>query len=410
MSKIKDILSNYEGEFNPNGWSQLEKRLEKKSFWNKNAKMIISTTSCIIAIVASVLIFTYTNDEISTQNVNNEDVTQGILLQEETIAVQNENPTIALSNQNESNISTENKNYTYNKTVLETPKTITNEINIESEKMAISSEQTPDNPIQTEESAKNVAIVAEPTFSYNCDSKCTPAKVDFSAKNVEAGCKVVWNVGNGKLLTGENISFEYNKKGSFTPQVAVYKGDNLVISKELPLLEISKSPEVDFDWRNDQADYTFYTQRTVNLIYNWEIAGQNYTSKQVEHKFTRSGDYAVKLKLTNDKGCSATKERNVKVTIAHVFFVPNAFTPEENGVNSTFGPIGEEMNFASYSFAITNNKGETVFATHDANEQWNGKYNNNGAALEGGVYYWIIKTEDNFGNSQTRKGTVTLIK
>ena len=111
-----------------------------------------------------------------------------------------------------------------------------------------------------------------------------------------------------------------------------------------------------------------------------------------------------------DGECSAETAKTVKVVITHVFYVPTAFTPDSEGVNSTFGPIGEDLNFKTYSFGITNSRGDVVFTSTDPSVQWNGKVNNVGTAVEAGVYYWIIKTVDNYGNSQTRKGTVNVMR
>ena len=146
------------------------------------------------------------------------------------------------------------------------------------------------------------------------------------------------------------------------------------------------------------------------MAYKWEIDSKSFTDKSVEYEFVRSGDYPVKLVLTDGNGCSAEAAKSVKVVISHVYFVPNAFTPDAEGVNSTFGPIGEDMDFKTFSFGITNSRGEAVFTSTDPTVYWNGKINNVGPDVEAGVYYWIIKTVDHYGNSQTRKGTVNVMR
>ena len=55
MSNLKKILSEYEGEFNPNGWAQLEKRLPKRTFWQRFGKFIVSGAAGAL-VVAGVLV------------------------------------------------------------------------------------------------------------------------------------------------------------------------------------------------------------------------------------------------------------------------------------------------------------------------------------------------------------------
>ena len=416
MSNLKKILSEYEGEFNPNGWAQLEKRLPKPTFMQRFGKFIVGGAAGAL-VVAGVLVAVLwnNNEKPSTEEpiAKNEisAPTQPTDVDENAISATSQSSCISNSEISETESTS---------TIAEVPETKNTEIAktaTETQEPAMPSE-TPTNNEKHDVVSNNhdnqanptPKVVTEPSFSVSCDSHCTPATANFVAVGVEADCEVMWDFGNGKQAKGDKVSFVYEKKGSFKPVASIYRDGKFEKKTELAQITISETPKADFTWRATDNTYKFYTERTMNLAYKWEIDSKSFSDKNVEYEFVRSGDYPVKLVLTDGNGCSAEATKSVKVVISHVYFVPNAFTPDSEGVNSTFGPIGEDMDFKTFSFGITSSRGDLVFSSTDPAIQWNGKINNVGPDVDAGVYYWIIKTVDHYGNSQTRKGTVNVMR
>jgi len=414
MSNLKKILSEYEGEFNPNGWAQLEKRLPKPTFWQRFGKFIVGGAAGALVVAGVLVAVLWNSDEkpsidepIAKAEIAN--AVQESSSNENAVSVPNQTamPSAEISEPKQTSIATEvaeTKNTEIAESKIETETAKQLEPAVSNEKQDIASNNQDNQPQQTPK------VVTEPSFSVSCDSHCTPATASFVATGVEADCEVVWEFGNGKQAKGSKVTFVYEKKGTFKPVATLYRNGTLVKKTELATITVNETPKADFTWRSTDNTYKFYTERTVNLAYKWEIDNKSFTDKSVEYEFVRNGNYPIKLLLTDGNGCSAEATKSIKVVISHVFFVPNAFTPDSDGVNSTFGPIGEDMDFKTFSFGITNSRGEAVFTSTDPAVQWNGKVNNVGPDVEAGVYYWIIKTVDHYGNSQTRKGTVNVMR
>ena len=415
MSNLKKILSEYEGEFNPNGWAQLEKRLPKQTFMQRFGKFIVGGAAGAL-VVAGVLVAALWNYDEKPQA--EEPLAKAEISAPMQTAETNENATSSdeqtstmtnarisdSSTTKDAEVAESNNNTGIAETTVEP-----SEPAMPSETPANNDNQNVVSNNQDNQSKTTPKVVTEPSFSVSCDKRCTPATAKFVAVGVEADCEVVWDFGNGKQGNGTTVTCEYRKRGTYTPSASLYHGGRLQKKVNLDAITIGETPVADFSWRSTDNNYTFYTGRTLNMSYKWEIDGKSFADKSVEYEFVRSGDYPIKLVLT-DGECSAETIKTVKVVITHVFYVPNAFTPDSEGVNSTFGPIGEDLNFKTYSFGITNSRGDVVFTSTDPSVQWNGKVNNVGTAVEAGVYYWIIKTVDNYGNSQTRKGTVNVMR
>jgi len=95
-------------------------------------------------------------------------------------------------------------------------------------------------------------------------------------------------------------------------------------------------------------------------------------------------------------------------------FVPNAFTPNNDGLNETFKPVGlsilngSDITEMQYDFRIYNRWGELLFETHDVTQGWDGKYE--GAYVPEGVYVYIIDAHGYDSQNFYIHGSVTLLK
>ncbi|MEP7264896.1 MAG: gliding motility-associated C-terminal domain-containing protein [Bacteroidota bacterium] len=100
-------------------------------------------------------------------------------------------------------------------------------------------------------------------------------------------------------------------------------------------------------------------------------------------------NYQVSVIITsNGKTCTADT-----ITYIHVnphFFLPNSFTPNNDGKNDVLEILGDnKVNAADFEITIYNRWGQPVFKSNDINFQWNGTFNNKKATS--GIYQYIIK-------------------
>jgi gliding motility-associated-like protein len=69
-------------------------------------------------------------------------------------------------------------------------------------------------------------------------------------------------------------------------------------------------------------------------------------------------------------------------------FIPNSFTPNGDGLNELFNPVGNNDNIIEFYFAVYNRWGELIFETRDRNKGWDGTMNNQNVQI--GVYVYKI--------------------
>ena len=75
------------------------------------------------------------------------------------------------------------------------------------------------------------------------------------------------------------------------------------------------------------------------------------------------------------------------------FYVPNAFTPNSDGINENFMlkyELTPEETFSVFFMMITDRHGNVMFKTYNPAAYWDGK-DKNGALCPAGVYTYVIK-------------------
>lgn len=121
---------------------------------------------------------------------------------------------------------------------------------------------------------------------------------------------------------------------------------------------------------------------------------------------TRDQDYIVML--TTDGNCIAYDTISVKVyNLKPGFYVPNAFTPNNDGLNDVIRPIAFGLKTLRY-FRIYNRLGQIVFNTQDFREGWDGTFK--GAPQGAAAFAWTAEAIDYTGKLIQAKGTITLIR
>ena len=255
---------------------------------------------------------------------------------------------------------------------------------------------------------------------------CTPLAVEFTytPDGTLDTNTLHWNFGD--LLSVNDVSnhtsdtYTYNSQGNYFIMLTGTSahGCNAV---GYDTVFAFKSPEASFYANPEVADINnpligFYDESYYTTHWSWDFGDPqsdelNSSDLQFpQHLYSDSGTFTVMLIASNDYNCSDTAVRTVKINEAFVYYVPNAFTPNENGVNDGF--IGKGVGYLEegYEMYIFDRWGKKMFYTQDCTEPWDG-YNASGTIpCETGVYVWLVNITEISGIKHVLKGTVTLYR
>ena len=242
MSNLKKILSEYEGEFNPNGWAQLEKRLPKPTFMQRFGKFIVGGAAGALVVAGVLVAVLWNNDEKPSTDEPIAKAEIATAVQESTgdenavsVPDQTAMPNAEISEPKQTATATnvaDAKSAEIAESKVETGPAKQSEPAVSNEKQDVASNNQDNQPKQTPK------VVTEPSFSVSCDQHCTPATANFVAVGVDADCEVVWDFGNGRQGNGNNATCEYRKKGAYTPSASLYRGGKLLKKTTLNAITI----------------------------------------------------------------------------------------------------------------------------------------------------------------------------
>jgi gliding motility-associated-like protein len=128
--------------------------------------------------------------------------------------------------------------------------------------------------------------------------------------------------------------------------------------------------------------------------------------------FTATNEGVYRVMVTDSLGCSASDSVLMKICDA-LIVVPDAFTPNDDGLNDEFKVITSQEGIITFSIRVYNRWGEMVFESSDVHHGWNGKVNGRNAPPD--TYAWkIVYKISSLANPSTSTttlhGTVTLIR
>jgi gliding motility-associated-like protein len=103
---------------------------------------------------------------------------------------------------------------------------------------------------------------------------------------------------------------------------------------------------------------------------------------------------------------------NIVIEDVFLVYVPNAFTPNDDGSNEYFKPVINGRQFIrTYHFWITDRWGTVVYDSIDPDHAWIGNVRNGGYYAETGTYQWqLIINRTDTDNPYTAQGHVIVLR
>lgn len=258
-------------------------------------------------------------------------------------------------------------------------------------------------------------IVVEPNVFVGCSSD----GLEFSnlSEPVNELYDITWNFGDGTSSKEISPTHKYEGPGLYTIDLTIVSPFGCSISKRYAdWIEILKKPEAAFTYTPEMPNIfektvDFQDQSVEAKHWTWTFGDLDYSADQnPTYTFPDTGFFDVQLIVQHESGCTDTALQRVEVIPLSTLFFPNAFTPNNDGLNESFMGVGFLSGIRQYELAVWNRWGEEIFSSDDPLQGWNGRRQNTGDLLQEGVYVYTVKYTDPRGNKKSDKGTVTLIR
>jgi len=270
----------------------------------------------------------------------------------------------------------------------------------------------------------NINLYPEPIINIipSVFSGCGPLQVFFNDSNLTNISNWEWNFGDPASDTNnisvlQNPAHTYNSAGTYSVELTlttIHGCQNTYVSNNL--ITVYPNPVASFEAQPSTSNIYHPTIAFINnsidaVSWTWNFGnlGQS-TSTVFEPSFTYDDDgtYLVTLFVLSPHGCADSTSGEVVMKPEFTFFIPNVFTPDNDGLNDYFQGVGK--NFNDYKMLIYDRWGKLIFETNDYAKPWYGKRNNTNEFCMAGVYVYIITVVDYKGKEHVYHGHVTLLK
>ena len=142
-------------------------------------------------------------------------------------------------------------------------------------------------------------------------------------------------------------------------------------------------------------------------FYQWDFGdGQYAYEREPIHTYDGLSTYQAKVDVTTDIGCTDVAVVDIYGDV--LFYIPTAFTPDNDGINDALEITGRQIRL--FEIWIYNRWGELVYNSTDLNEAWTGDVNGGDHFAANGVYHWVIKASGFDTDAQEFRGFVHLMR
>ncbi|CAN5339529.1 hypothetical protein BH20BAC1_BH20BAC1_20770 [soil metagenome] len=220
---------------------------------------------------------------------------------------------------------------------------------------------------------------------------------------------IKWNFGDpasgtDNFSSQKNPHHKYPGAGTYTVQAFIYNR----CFQDTTTIQVIINPDVSVTLPTFR-DTTLCEGETLEVNATVSSA-QNYIWNDGVKTPQRQINKPLTFELTATNECSSdftSFTLDYKVCPCNSF-VPNAFSPNYDGLNDLFGPV-IDCNAKDYKFQVYDRYGSVVFSTKRVNTGWDGM--NKGTPFPEGIYVWyLIYSVPGTKETVHKKGVVTLLR
>ena len=255
---------------------------------------------------------------------------------------------------------------------------------------------------------KNFIVKPKPAISFSSKDWCKDEVLQF--KGVKLDNQPVnswqWQFKDGVFRNGQETQYSFGSKGNY-PVTLIATGTNGCTSSFMQNIFINS---VLADAGKDTLiipNTVFQLHASGGSSYSWTPSTGLSNPAIPNPSGNIQDDIRYKVKVSTIEGCTDTSSVLVTVFKGSAIYVPNVFTPNNDGLNDVLKPYLIGIKSLSF-FTVYDRWGKKIFSTSNMKDGWDGT--SGGKKLESGTYVWVLKAEDIIGKKYDLKGKVTIIK
>jgi len=259
-------------------------------------------------------------------------------------------------------------------------------------------------------------VVIEPNTFIGCN----PGTISFNnlSKPIDETYDIVWDFGDGTKGSGLSPTHTYQNVGVYSVRVLITSPIGCTVGQVFSdWITILPKPQAGFTFTpqnpnvfNNELIFEDQSKDAISWFWQFGNLGTSFIQEPV-FAFRDTGVYEIIQVVLHESGCTDTAFALIDIEPIITFFLPNAFTPNFDGLNEVFIGKGYFVGMENYVMTIWDRWGQKIFESDDPNIGWNGLKNNVGSELlPAGVFIYNVSFKDPRNKVTNLKGQVTLIR
>lgn len=245
---------------------------------------------------------------------------------------------------------------------------------------------------------------------------CSPVYVElFDSSYAATPYLYQWNFGDNSSINIQNPTHVYENTGSYNVTLTIVTTTGCVDTSTYVLpnaVNVFPFPQAGFTADPLEASIfsptitftdtsSLATHCALRISDGTFVENCNYT-----HTFKDTGYFKVTQIVKNELNCIDSISLTVYIYPEFRLFIPDAFTPNGDGLNDIFKP--STIGIKEFTFQIFNRWGEDIYTSSSAEAGWDGTFKGSNAPQ--GVYVYLLSVVDINGNSHKYNGKVVLVR
>ncbi|MBC8173382.1 MAG: PKD domain-containing protein [Chitinophagales bacterium] len=216
-----------------------------------------------------------------------------------------------------------------------------------------------------------------------------------------------WDLGDGTTSSNEDVVYDYPVAGDYNVTLIVVSTNGCSDTITYPIT-IGELPYPYAGIDDTISYFELYTLNgSGNGTYFWmpeSLVSDPTIANPTIYPF---GTYIYTLEVTSPDGCVDYDEVIIYVQYISILDLPNAFSPNGDGLNDIFYLVNYEK-IDLLEFSIYNRWGDQIFSTNDIKVGWDGFIH--GEEAEIGSYVYVVRATDEDGLDIVKNGNVVLLR
>jgi gliding motility-associated-like protein len=254
-------------------------------------------------------------------------------------------------------------------------------------------------------------------FSPNILSGCAPLSVRFFNESFTESTSVTytWDFGDGNTSFLDQTLHTFEEPGEYLVSLQMENLNGCIDSDSYTLetlINVSPSPTAGFiiDPRvvsvlNPEITLTDQSEGSISCSYFFD--GQEFENCNITHDLENFEPQVITQTVVNEFGCTDQAQGEIFVS-DHRIYIPNAFTPDGDGLNDLFMPVGQGI--VNLSMQIFDRWGNMVYFSENETRGWDGASPSQEYYAGSNVFNYLIVVTDYSGANFEYSGSLNLIR